>query len=187
MSIASVLSPAFARLTEIAHDRARMRFLRNSLIGTALAFLVGISGVTAFSQHYRIGVDIDPVRCLPENIYWIKLGKPAHLARGDYIAFVPPHGLMLPRFDGRMLAKQIAGLPGDQIVVKNDRAYVNGRFIGALILNGKLGKGAGGFDRVETVPAGKLFVVGTLPRSYDSRYWGFLNQHDLVGTVTPIY
>ena len=93
---------------------------------------------------------------------------------------------MLPQFDGKIIAKLVAGVPGDRVLIKNDRAYVNGQFIGELILNGKLGKSPGAFDRDEIVPEGKLFVIGTLPRSYDGRYWGFLNQDVLIGHVTPL-
>jgi conjugal transfer pilin signal peptidase TrbI len=176
-----------ARCTAIASDQPRMRFLKNSLVGTALAFLVVGAGVTAFRQQYRIGVDIDPVRCLPEHVYWVKLHAPADVRRGAVVAFIAPHGLMLPRFDGKMIAKEVAGLPGDHIVVKSDRAYVNGVFAGRLILNAKLGRGPGGFDRDEIVPPGKVFLLGTLPRSYDSRYWGFLDQKRLIGAVTPLF
>ncbi|WP_432263217.1 signal peptidase I [Cupriavidus sp. TMH.W2] len=167
-------------------DRDRMRFLRNSLVGITLAFLVGGAGVTAFRQNYRIGLDFTSIRCMPERIYWVKLGAPKVVRRGDIIAFVAPSGLMLPKFDGKMIAKQVAGLPGDVVTVKNDRAYVNGKLIGDLILNRKLGRGPGDFDRIEVVPPGKIFVIGTLPRSYDGRYWGFLDQRSLIGTVTPI-
>lgn len=184
---AATLSQFTARFREIAADRARMRFLRRSLIGTALAYLIAGSAVSVFREHYRIGVDIDPVRCLPEHVYLVKLVPPKELHAGEFVAFFAPHGLMLPRFDGKMIAKEVAGLPGDRIVVRNDRAFVNGKFVGQLILNGKLGRGPGGFDRAETVPPGKVFLVGTLPRSYDSRYWGFLDQRFLVGTVDPLF
>lgn len=175
------------RCKSIASDSSRMRFLKNSLVGSALAFLVVGSGVTAFRQQYRIGLDIDPVRCLPQHVYWVKLQPPGIVRRGAVVAFVAPHGLMLPRFDGKMIAKEVAGLPGDHIVVKNDRAYVNGAFVGQLILNAKLGRGPGGFDRDQIVPPGKVFLLGTLPRSYDSRYWGFLDQSRLIGAVTPLF
>lgn len=174
------------RCREVISDRARMRFLRNSLIGVVLAFLLGTAAVTAFREHYRIGVDFTSIRCMPERVYWVKLGAPKEVSRGDIIAFVAPKGLMLPKFDGKMIAKQVAGLPGDVVIVKNDRAYVNGKLVGDLILNSKLGRGPGAFDRTEVVPPGKLFVIGTMPRSYDGRYWGFLDRRSLVGTVTPL-
>ncbi|ABO59640.1 signal peptidase I (plasmid) [Burkholderia vietnamiensis] len=175
-----------ARCSLLVGDRSRMRFLRNSLVGVALATLVAVAGVSAFREHYRVGIDLTSIRCLPERLYWVKLGAPKELKRGDVVAFFAPKGLMLPRFDGKMIAKQIAGLPGDVITVRNDRAYVNGKLIGALILNSKLGRGPGAFDRQEVVPPGKVFLVGTMPRSYDGRYWGFLDQRELVGSVTPI-
>ncbi|GMG94827.1 conjugal transfer pilin signal peptidase TrbI [Cupriavidus metallidurans] len=167
-------------------DQNRIRFLRASLLWTVLSFLVALAAVTEFRKHYQIGLDLTPIRCMPERLYWVKLGAPKSVQRGDIIAFIAPKGLMLEPFNGKMIAKQVAGLPGDTVRVTNDRAYVNGKYIGDLVLNQKLGRGPGAFDREEVVPPGKLFVIGTLPRSYDGRYWGFLDQRSLVGSVTPL-
>lgn len=136
--------------------------------------------------RYRISIDLSSIRCLPERVYLVKIDNSFRPQRGEVVAFKAPHGLMLPQFDGKIIAKLVAGVPGDRVLIKNDRAYVNGQFIGELILNGKLGKSPGAFDRDEIVPEGKLFVIGTLPRSYDGRYWGFLNQDVLIGHVTPL-
>jgi len=170
----------------LRNDKARLRFLRNSVIGIAVSFVVAIACVTAFRQDYRIGLDLASVRCLPWRVYFITYGQPKELHRGEYVAFVPTNGLMGEHFDGKTVGKMVAGLPGDKLVVKNNIAYVGDHLIGELILTEKLGKKPGDFDRTETVPAGKVLVVGTEPRSYDGRYWGFLDQRSIIGRVGPI-
>jgi conjugal transfer pilin signal peptidase TrbI len=167
-------------------DKSRMLFLRNSLIGITATFIVAIASVTAFRQDHRIGVDLAAVRCLPWRLYFITYGQPQDLKIGDYVAFVPVGGLMGPHFEGKTVGKMIAGLPGDKFVVKGNIAYIGGRLIGELDLTDKLGKKPGDFDRVDVVPPGKVLVVGTEPRSYDGRYWGFLDQKLIVGRVGPI-
>ena len=89
-------------------------------------------------------------------------------------------------FEGKTVGKMVAGLPGDKLVVTNNVAYIGDRLIGELDLIGKLGKKSGDFDRVMTVPAGKILVIGTEPRSYDGRYWGFLDSKLIIGKVGPI-
>lgn len=182
-AIGALLLRPFALLRK---DKRRMKFLRNSLIGTTAAFIVGFACVNQFRQEYRIGVDLASVRCLPWRLYFISYGHPGDLKQGDYVAFVPTGGLMGPHFEGKTVGKMVAGLPGDKLVVKNNIAYIGGRLIGELVLTEKLGKKPGEFDRVETVPPGKVLVIGTEPRSYDGRYWGFLDQKLIIGRVGPI-
>ncbi|VVP32040.1 S26 family signal peptidase [Pseudomonas fluorescens] len=170
----------------LRNDKPRLLFLRNSLIGITATFIVAIASVNAFRQDYRIGVDLATVRCLPWRLYFITYGLPQDLKIGDYVAFVPAGGLMGSHFEGKTVGKMIAGLPGDKLVVKGNIAYIGGRLIGELDLVDKLGKTPGDFDRVEVVPPGKVLVVGTEPRSYDGRYWGFLDQKLIIGRVGPI-
>lgn len=186
MSARVIASRMAAPFKILRSDKARLRFLRNSLIGIAAAFIVAMASVTAFRQDYRIGVDLASVRCLPWRLYMITYGEPEVLKRGDYVAFVPTNGLMGEHFDGKTVGKMVAGLPGDKLVVKNNIAYIGDRLIGELDLTEKLGKKPGDFDRVVTIPAGKVLVIGTEPRSYDGRYWGFLDQKLIIGRVGPI-
>jgi conjugal transfer pilin signal peptidase TrbI len=105
--------------------------------------------------------------------------------RGDIVTFIT-RGEMGHGFDGELVTKMVGGLPGDVILVKDDVLYINGKKIGELDLVEKLGKSRGAFDRSETVPSGFLFVIGTEPRSYDGRYWGFLPKRELVGKAYPL-
>jgi len=79
---------------------------------------VAIAAVNAFRQEYRIGIDLAEVRCLPWRVYFITYGMPQKIERGDYVAFVPQNGLMGPHFEGKTVGKMVAGLPGDQVIVK---------------------------------------------------------------------
>ena len=113
-----------ARLTApfvlLRNDRPRLQFLRNSLIGITATFIVAIASVTAFRQDCRIGVDLASVRCLPWRLYFITYGLPQDLKIGDYVAFVPVGGLMGSHFEGKTVGKMVAGLPGDNLVVKDN-------------------------------------------------------------------
>ena len=182
----SITKRLTSSLKKFTLDKPRMLFLRNSVLGTIGAFIVAIAAVNAFRQEYRIGIDLAEVRCLPWSVYFITYGMPQKIERGDYVAFVPQNGLMGPHFEGKTVGKMVAGLPGDQVIVKNDIAYVDGRLVGKLNLLDKLGKQPGAFDRTEIVPEGKIFVIGTEERSYDGRYWGFLDKKLIIGSVGPV-
>ncbi|MCA0149031.1 MULTISPECIES: signal peptidase I [Rossellomorea] len=94
--------------------------------------------------------------------------------------------------------KRIIGLPGDKIVYKDDKLYVNGKYYPEPYLEkfkqeyigSKL---TGDFTLQEitgekTVPKGKIFVLGDNRRgSMDSRYFGFVDREQIVGKVDLRY
>jgi len=102
------------------------------------------------------------------------------------------------------VVKRVIGEPGDTVEVKNKRVYVNGeeyvtgkeQYIDRRNLprySGRLkweGKSMGSRDNMGpvTVPEGKYFVMGdNRDVSADSRYWGFLDKHDINGTPLFIF
>ncbi|MEC4720482.1 signal peptidase I [Noviherbaspirillum sp. CPCC 100848] len=171
----------------MANDPSRRRFAKRAIVSSALALIICIPLGNTVGKHYKIGLDLGEFRCLPWHVYLVELGRPSGLERGDYVAFIARDGIMGDRFQGRMIGKMVAGLPGDKVTVKDDFATVNGMPVGELTLLARLGKKSHDFDRTAIVPEGKVFVVGTEPRSYDGRYWGFLDQSFLIGRVKPLY
>lgn len=107
--------------------------------------------------------------------------------------------------------KRIIGLPGDHIAYRDGTLYVNGNAmqdkvlglytghdaLGATLLQEKSGNVTHdilAFDSQVgpqgewTVPAGKYFVMGdNRGNSFDSRYWGFVPAHDIVGRAFFIW
>jgi signal peptidase I len=102
------------------------------------------------------------------------------------------------------VVKRVIGVPGDTVEIKNKRVYVNGqeyltgkeqyidsriipRYAGNLEWDGKPMGSKDNFGPV-TVPEGKYFVMGdNRDVSADSRYWGFLDKHDINGTPLFIF
>lgn len=169
-----------------ANDSNRT-FAKKALFWTAISLSVLYPLLSMATHNIRIGLDLQEVRCLPWRVYLLELGRPKQMIKGGVVAFKPRDGLMGPKFEGRLVGKMIAGVPGDVLEVKQDVAYVNGKRVGELVLLPKLNAKPGSYDRRETVPANKILVLGTEPRSYDGRYWGFLDQSAVIGTVKPLF
>ena len=163
------------------------RFAQKAFLRTAISLSVLYPLLSMATHNIRIGLDLQEVRCLPWRVYLLELGRPDQITKGGFVAFKPRDGLMGPKFDGRLVGKMVAGVPGDVLEVKQDVAYVNGKRVGELVLLPKLNAKPGSYDRRETVPAGKILVLGTEPRSFDGRYWGFLDQSAVIGTVKPLF
>lgn len=187
MSAAIVMGRVRASFLEVVNDPARMAFMRKSLFWVAFAWVAFSIAVPAFARHYQIGLDLEEIRCMPWRAYVIKYERSIEFERGGFVAYRDLDAQMGSKFKGHILGKKVVGLPGDRLVVRGDYAWVNGHPIGALTLHDKLGKKPGDFDREEIVPAGKILVVGTLPQSYDGRYWGFLSQRNVLGSLSPLF
>ncbi|MFD1039017.1 signal peptidase I [Virgibacillus byunsanensis] len=93
--------------------------------------------------------------------------------------------------------KRVIGLPGDEIEYKNDKLYVNGKFVEESFLSmfkqGSKKPFTNDFTIEEStgstkVPRDKLFVLGdNRIESLDSRAFGFVSTEKLVGKVDVRY
>ena len=134
---------------------------------------------------------------MPDSIFGLQipglpLGKyvfhlePVH--RGDVVVFVFPPD---PTKD---FIKRVIGVGGDTIAVKNGVVWLNGNPMDDPHAHREVGDSdrsavspRDNFGPV-TVPAGKLFMMGdNRDRSYDSRFWGFVDLNDVEGRAMIIY
>ena len=108
--------------------------------------------------------------------------------RDDVIVFV------YPRDRCRDFVKRVVGVPGDEVLIRDKKVYVNGEAVKdahARFLDGDAIQGAGHVrDNLGPlkVPAGYLFVMGdNRDRSLDSRFWGFVPVDDVRGRALVRY
>ncbi|PEH40507.1 signal peptidase I [Burkholderia gladioli] len=135
----------------------------------------------------HIFYEAQAVACLPWDFYLPHKGAFSAIRRGDIVWF---HAQGLgPRFkDGTPMAKLAAALPGDRILIRDSRLYVNGSYWGSLALGERvLHEPMGYWDREFTIGPGELFVLGTEPRSFDSRYWGVIHENQVEGTLSVLF
>jgi signal peptidase I len=108
--------------------------------------------------------------------------------RGDVVVFVYP---VDPSKD---FIKRVAGVGGDVIQIRGKQVYVNGQVWddphayfadGTAAAHGSSPRDTYG---PVTVPPGHIFVLGdNRDRSYDSRFWGFVDVNEVKGRAFLIY
>ena len=102
--------------------------------------------------------------------------------RGDIIVFP------FPRDEHWDFVKRVVGLPGDLVECRDGQVWVNGQ----PLHEGYLARGTGTPGTTDLapfrVPPGQLFVLGdNRTASLDSRYWGTVDEHKVIGKAFLIY
>ena len=113
--------------------------------------------------------------------------------RGDIIVFEFPEDADKSWWQRRDFIKRIIGLPGDLVEVRDKQVYVNGSLYHIpqeihkeyeIIQPGSRPhpQDRRDFMAPVRVPAGHYFVMGdNRDRSYDSRFWGFVQREQIKG------
>jgi signal peptidase I len=134
---------------------------------------------------------------MPDSIFGLEIPGPpygryffnlAPVHRGDVVVFV------FPPDRTKDFIKRVIGVAGDTIQVKDGVVWLNGQkmddphaHLEAATQDRSPVSPRDNFGPV-AVPLGKLFMMGdNRDRSYDSRFWGFVDQNDVEGRATLIY
>ena len=115
----------------------------------------------------------------------IPLKDPKH---GDVVVFRFPEDRKIDYI------KRVIGVTGDKIEIRNKSLVINGKKIedahGHFTSTASLPAGVSPKDNFGpiTVPEGKIFVMGdNRDNSYDSRFWGYVDNTDVRGKAIIIY
>ena len=121
---------------------------------------------------------------IPYGQYLFRI-EPVH--RGDVVVFVFPPD---PTKD---FIKRVVGVAGDTVEVRDKSVYLNGQKMEdphAYYQPSENQVRIAPRDRYgpAVVPKGKVFVMGdNRDRSYDSRFWGFVDDNNVEGRAMIIY
>lgn len=108
--------------------------------------------------------------------------------RGDIIVFV------FPEDPSKDFIKRVVAIPGDTVEIRDKVVILNGESLREGYTQFADGQMTDGYVRSRDnmppvkVPPGKYFVMGdNRDRSYDSRFWGFVDEDAVIGKAMVIY
>jgi signal peptidase I len=116
-----------------------------------------------------------------------KLPGFAEIRRGDVVVFVYP----VDR--SKDFIKRVIGLEGDVVEIRNKKVFINRQTMQDPHAHFEEGLGEMGPQERDNlgpivVPRHHVFVMGdNRDRSYDSRFWGFVDVEDIKGKAFQLY
>lgn len=189
MSSASFALGSTPALTE---PRGARLFRRRRVLPTVLGAMLATALVTAAACTLASHLLINITPSMPLGVYWMSRRSPRSFGRRDLVAFAPPpsvQGLVRERrylMEGAFLLKPIAAVAGDVVCIEGDALTLNGQPTAHLRATDSEGRPLPRDERCGALPSGFVYVLGSDPRSFDSRVFGPIGTHPL-RSVTPLW
>jgi signal peptidase I len=172
--------------TGAARPSSRTRSLLEWLVVIAGALLVALLIKQFLIQAFYIPSEsMTPTLEVGDRVLVNKLSYRLHdVNRGDLVVFERPEG---ETSDVKDLIKRVIGLPGDEVVIKDNSVWINGERLEEDYLPvgtvTKQGTRANCTDETPcVVPDEFVWVMGdNREHSFDSRYFGPIGEDTIVG------
>ncbi len=163
-------------------------------------WLIGGALLSSLFIAWQVGFIINTTSSLPRGLWYVIDHASPH--PGDVVVFCPPNRTAFQRARERgyigggrcpgnyeMMLKPVVAVAGDRVVVKPAAVAVNGRLI--------IDSGSQDYDTAGRplfplrgtviIPPHHLWLMSTWSsRSYDSRYFGPVDAHHIIGRAVPI-
>jgi signal peptidase I len=142
------------------------------------ALLVAFVVKTFLFQAFFIpSVSMDPTLKVGDRVLVNKLSYDFHdVRRGDIVVFKAPPGENSATV--KDLIKRVIGLPGETVESRDGQIVVDGQALKEPYLHGV----TTGAMETKKIPPGHVWVMGdNRPNSKDSRFFGAIDEHLIVG------
>jgi len=109
-------------------------------------------------------------------------GRPGSPEKGSYVMF---H--INDRYYDEDVIKKVACMPGEELRVRQKAYSCEGLYLGKAKDKTREGEKLENFEFNGTVPQDRYFVTGSSKDSYDSRYYGFIPDEDIIASAYPLF
>jgi conjugative transfer signal peptidase TraF len=177
-------------LKEEAKNTWPMEWVIYLLFGV-FVFILTYNGLVFFNEHYLIGYNETP--SLPGHFFLVEKDKKDHLERGDYVSFYTRD--LMPYYPkGSKFIKRIVGMSGD-FISKSGQIFTICQkenpsqciAVEARTTDSKGNPAPQFIPKSKKIPPGCFFVMGDHPRSFDSRYWGYVCEKEVIGKAVKVF
>lgn len=174
----------------------KLYIFKRRILPYLVLLAIAIPAVEYVKDRFRIHIATGLEICLPERFFLVDLYD-HEIGRNDLVFFGSDSRLEPVHESGTNIIKMAAAVSGDSISVAENRVSVTNSDTGREQVWGSLPR----LDKVieqtpltkdmilreETLSEGEFFVIGTMPKTFDSRYWGQLNQDQIKGKAYALF
>jgi conjugal transfer pilin signal peptidase TrbI len=146
---------------------------------TRILIVMGIVAAVAFIQP-RVTVPL--MQSVKYHAFLSKDGTPE---KGDYVN-VQVQNRIIDLDKAVVITKRVACVAGEKLEYRADEHFCDGQSLGRVLVRTGKGLPLQGFQWDGVVPPNKVFLSGDHPRSFDSRYFGFVDIASLQ-RLTPLF
>ena len=192
-------APPFGEAGKEVREKGK---LREYVEAFAIALLIALLVRTIVIQAFKIpSGSMENTLLVGDHIFVNKFLYGYHVPymKGRVLQFSTPKRediivFVFPEDPSKDFIKRVIAVPGDTLEIREKVVILNGeplkekftRFSDRNTMNGIV-RGKDNMPPVP-VPKGKYFVMGdNRDRSYDSRFWGFVDEEAIVGKALFIY
>ena len=127
---------------------------------------------------------------LDHRIFFLTRAKDS-ITTGDYLVFRYKDTRFVHKGldqENDRLVKKVGCCPGEMFSVDAERAFICGqRELGKALETDSKGRSLPVFEFTGLVPDNSYFMMGSNPRSFDSRYFGFIHADEILYKALPIW
>ena len=168
---------SFKRWWDTGMQRPVKFFASLTMLCTAIVFGIWLPG------H----ISVTLTKSLKHRIFFLQDSWNT-IEQGDYVMFrhLTPWTDKNPTAP-TLIIKIVGCAPGQHLSVNASKEYFcNGQPLGTAIDQDSLGNKLPQFHFNGVIPPGKLFVIGQHKRSYDSKYYGFIDADKITRKAIPL-
>jgi len=153
----------------------------------ALAFLAAL--LLGLWLPQRIAVATSP--SLDHRVFFLVHGETGSIETGDYLV-VKQHDTSFIKQglnkDTDNLMKQVGCSPGQSLTKDVEgKFFCDDELLGKALITDSHGNLLPQFNYSGTVPDDSYFLIGSHPRSFDSKYFGFIHSDDILHKAVPLW
>jgi len=163
------------------------RSSRSRQVWKAVALMVPALAI-GFWLPGHISITLTP--SLGHRVFLLTEPENKNFRTGDYLLFhkqLEHASTENPLQKNMLLLKMVGCAPGQQLKVKGGVTFCNENYLGHVLDQDSKGRKLPQFIFNDVVPAGSLFMIGSHPRSYDSKYFGFIHAKSVIKKAYPLW
>ncbi len=114
-----------------------------------------------------------------------------NIKTGDYLVFRHEETAFIHKGlkqENDRLIKKVGCSPGEILTSDSDKKYFCGQiYLGTALDTDSTDRPLPSFSFIGPVPENRYFMVGSSPRSFDSKYFGFVHADDILSKALPLW